>query len=195
MKKLLMIVSLAALLALFAVTTAFAEGEGPEEPKGGEGEGSLGTSSAYCGEKKEKNHPVAEGIAETYGASTEEVMGYFCEGYSFGAIMLALQTSGGDVGGMLAKRKAGQGWGQIWKEMGLIGSEKEGHSPPGLLKKPDKETGKPEDTGKPKCTGSPEDRPEDCEDTGKPECTGPPEDRPEDCKDVGKPDDVGSPEE
>jgi hypothetical protein len=38
---------------------------------------------------------------------------------------------------LLISRASGNGWGQIWKELGLIGSEKEGHSPPGQLKKQD----------------------------------------------------------
>jgi hypothetical protein len=38
---------------------------------------------------------------------------------------------------LLISRAGGNGWGQIWKELGLIGSERDGHSPPGLLKKLD----------------------------------------------------------
>ena len=72
---------------------------------------------------------------------TEEwVMGYFCEGYGIGAIMLALKTSELDSSNpeeLLKSRAQGQGWGQIWKDKGLIGSEKDGHSPPGLLNRPD----------------------------------------------------------
>ena len=100
-------------------------------------------NSAFCTDgKQEKPHPLAPKIAERYGVSEEFVMGYFCEGYSIGAIMLAIKTS--QMEGMtvtpedlLAGRKAGNGWGQIWKNLGLIGNEKSGHSPPGLLKKPD----------------------------------------------------------
>jgi hypothetical protein len=56
--------------------------------------------------------------------------------------MLALKTSkidGVDLdpGELLAGRALGKGWGQIWKDLYLIGSEKEGHSPPGLLNRPD----------------------------------------------------------
>jgi hypothetical protein len=144
----------------------------PKEPKE-DGAGSKETS-AYCSGEKDKVHPMAVAIAETYGISEEEVMDYFCAGHSFGAIMLALQTveldPSADVGSLLEARKGGKGWGQIWKEAGLIGSEKEGNSPPGLLKKPDKETGKPDkedkDTGKPdKETGKPDkDKDKDKED-------------------------------
>jgi hypothetical protein len=108
-----------------------------EKPEG------FRVNSAFCAEgKQDKPHPLAPKIAQRYGVSEEWVMEKFCEGYSIGAIMLAIKTS--QIEGMiatpdelLANRAAGTGWGLIWKELGLIGSEKNGHSPPGLLKKPD----------------------------------------------------------
>ena len=98
-------------------------------------------NSAFCAEGKQvKPHPLAPKIAGRYGVTEEWVMGRFCEGYSIGAIMLAVRTS--QMEGvtalpdeLLANRAAGSGWGLIWKELGLIGSENSGHSPPGLLKK------------------------------------------------------------
>ena len=113
-----------------------------ENMDGGELEG-FKYNSAFCADgKQEKSHPLAPKIAERFGISEETVMGYFCEGYSMGAIMLAIKTSQMDdisisVDDLLASRENGQGWGQIWKGLGLIGSEKDGQSPPGLLKKPD----------------------------------------------------------
>lgn len=100
-------------------------------------------NSAFCAlDKQDKPHPLAPKIAERYGVSEGIVMGYFCEGYSIGAIMLAIKTSQlegatANPGDLLAKRAAGNAWGLIWKGLGLIGSEKNGHSPPGLLNKPD----------------------------------------------------------
>lgn len=100
-------------------------------------------NSAYCADgKQEKPHPFATKMAERYGVDEEWIMEYFCAGYGMGAIMLALKTSqmdGVDVdpGTLLAERESGNGWGQIWQEYKLIGKEKEAHSPPGLLKKPD----------------------------------------------------------
>jgi hypothetical protein len=64
----------------------------------------------------------------------------FCDGYSMGAIMLALKTSeleGSTPVELLERRGKGEGWGQIWKDLDLIDSEKKGHSPPGLLNRPD----------------------------------------------------------
>ncbi len=98
-------------------------------------------NSAFCDEEKqEKPHPLAEKIGERFGVGEDWVMGYFCDGYGMGAIMLALKTGqldGSDAEDLLEERAEGQGWGQIWQEKGLIGSEKEGHSPPGHLKRPD----------------------------------------------------------
>jgi hypothetical protein len=128
-------------------------------------------------------HPVAANIAETYGVSYEEVMGWFCkdtgttgegeeppdepcddptgetceeppdetcddptgetcepvgeegeEGttgkskFGFGEIVLALHTADiadVSVDELLNQRQEGQGWGQIWKELGYNGKPKE----------------------------------------------------------------------
>lgn len=100
-------------------------------------------NSAYCADdKQEKTHPLATKMAERYGVDEEWVMDYFCGGYGMGAIMLALKTSeldgiNVDPETLLAERANGNGWGQIWQGLGLIGPKDDGHSPPGLLKKPD----------------------------------------------------------
>jgi hypothetical protein len=101
-------------------------------------------NSAFCAEdKQEKNHPLAAKLSEHYDVEEEWVMEKICDGYSVGAIMLALKTSqldGVDTTPeeLLAGRADGVGWGQIWKELKLIGAEKNGNSPPGQLKKPKK---------------------------------------------------------
>ena len=115
--------------------------DGDDDDGMGKKEGFI-DNSAFCAEgKQEENHPLAPKIAERFDVSEQWVMDSFCEGYSIGAIMLAIKTSQMDgltlsPGELLAKRAAGNGWGLIWKELGLIGCKKEGHSPPGLLKKP-----------------------------------------------------------
>ncbi len=102
-------------------------------------------NSAFCAEdKQEKNHPLAAKLADRYDVEEEWVMEKICDGYSVGAIMLALKTSQlegveASPDELLANRAEGEGWGQIWKRMKLIGAEKNGNSPPGLLKKPKKE--------------------------------------------------------
>jgi len=113
------------------------ENEKEEEKEGKEGlEGKL--SSSYCSGKKENDHPFAAAISETYGISVSDVMGYFCDGFGFGEIMLALQThqmNDEEISSMLDLRESGQGWGQIWQEMGIIGNKDKAKSPPGQLKK------------------------------------------------------------
>jgi hypothetical protein len=110
------------------------EGE-EQEPEG------FRENSAFCAEgKQDRPHPLAPKLAERFGVSEEWVMERYCDGYSIGAIMLAIKTSQitgvpADADELLSERAAGNGWGQIWKGLGLIGSEKNGHSPPGLLKK------------------------------------------------------------
>ena len=112
-----------------------------EDDDDGDAEG-FRDHSAFCAEgKQEGPHPLAPKIAERYGVSADMVMDFFCDGYSMGAIMLAIKTSqmeGVDAapGDLLLMRAEGEGWGRIWQELRLIGSEKEGHSPPGWLKRP-----------------------------------------------------------
>lgn len=95
-------------------------------------------TSAYCTGEKETPHPVAARMAERYGVTTEWVMGYFCQGLGMGTIMLALKTSsvnGASADDLLSQRLEGKGWGEIWKELKLIGSERDVSVPPGWLKK------------------------------------------------------------
>lgn len=128
-----------------------AEDQEPQDQDEGE------FSSPWCTGQKEGVHPVVAKIAEKYSPKTEvteeQVHEWFCEGFSLGQIMLALTTNildGSDPGETLAARKGGKGWGQIWKEKKLIGSESDGYPPgwahklnkngeksvpPGLLKK------------------------------------------------------------
>ena len=126
------------------------ETEEPEEETE-ETEGSNGEGGAYCNGSKEKTHPVAQKIADEYGVDPEWVMSYACDGHGFGGVMLALQTAkaneGGDADAYLAKRKEGKGWGQIWKEDGLVKNDKADSPPPGQLKKPDKLTGQDKEKG------------------------------------------------
>jgi hypothetical protein len=94
--------------------------------------------NVYCTGNKDKVHPMATGIAEKYGADEGEIMNMICEGYSVGEIMLALQTqemNGSPAADSLAARAGGKGWGQIWKDAGLIGNADAG-TPPGQADKP-----------------------------------------------------------
>jgi hypothetical protein len=115
-----------------------------EEEENGEGgkPESIRENSAYCTEGKQvEPHPLATKIAEHYDVSEDWVMEAYCNGFSFGSILLAIKTSQLesvtlDADTILADRAAGISWGKIWLELGLIGSEKNGHSPPGKYKRP-----------------------------------------------------------
>ena len=113
-----------------------------QDQEGEEPEDTGKADSAYCSSGKQtKVHPLAEKFSKKYGVSTDWVMGYFCKGQGMGAIMLALKTgqlNGADPAALLAQRAGGEGWGQIWQGLGLIGSEKDVKTPPGQLKKPAK---------------------------------------------------------
>ncbi len=103
-------------------------------------EGSKAIDSAYCAAGKQTSpHPMATALAAKYGVTTEWVMGYFCDGYGMGAIMLALKThelTGASADDLLAQRAGGMGWGAIWQGLKLIGNERNVQTPPGLLNKP-----------------------------------------------------------
>jgi hypothetical protein len=127
-----------------------------EEEDDSEGNGNAwawGEGGAYCNGGKDRPHPVAAKIAEQYGVDAEWVMSHACDGHGFGGVMLALQSqqAGGEGGesaeGYLNQRKQGKGWGQLWKEGGLVGNPSAGSPPPGLLKKQFKDNGPPPGKG------------------------------------------------
>lgn len=108
----------------------------------------------YC-IQSEVQHPFGARLAERYGVDYEAIQEWFCDGLGWGQIMLALHTAelkGDDVdfSTYLERRQEGEGWGRIWKDLKLIGKDKEDFSPADKDKngKPDK-PGKPENTGKP----------------------------------------------
>ena len=123
-----------------------------EEPDPDDGAGesagdgnAWGEAGVYCAEGSEKAHPVAAKIAEKYGVEEGFVMKYVCSGMGFGSVMLAIQMGGEGADAMLEQVQAGKGWGQIWKEAGLIGNEKGDSPPPGILKKGEKPGNGPPD--------------------------------------------------
>ena len=129
-------------------------------------------------------HPAAEGLADAYEVEYETVIGWFCDGYGLGEIMLALETAkatGGVPEDLLGWKTELGGWGQVWQELDLIGKPENAGPPEGV-------PGKPEDTGPPDGAGPPEGVPGRPDDAGPPDGAGPPEGVP------GKPEDVGPPE-
>ncbi|HZW04047.1 MAG TPA: hypothetical protein VFF68_08975, partial [Anaerolineaceae bacterium] len=84
-----------------------------------------------CG-PTDKQHPVGARIAATYGLEYEMVIGWHCEGYGFGQIMLALQTSALTelpAEDLLQMKTEQGGWGRVWQGLGLIGRAKEAEAP------------------------------------------------------------------
>jgi hypothetical protein len=111
-----------------SVAFAASRGDMPQQEDEDDGED---VNSAIC--NGDVQHPILSGIAETYDVDYDTVLGYFCDGYGAGEIMLAFETS--DVTGdlpadLLDSKGQGNGWGQVWQELGLIGNESDGGPPP-----------------------------------------------------------------
>jgi hypothetical protein len=116
----------------------------------------------YC-TQSEVPHPFGARLAETYEVEYATLQGWFCDGFGWGQVMLALQTgeiTGEDPEALLELRRGGSGWGQIWQELKLIGRPE--HAGP-----PNDEDG----DGKPDHAGPKKDK----EDKGKPDHAGPPD--------------------
>jgi hypothetical protein len=92
--------------------------EEEEEEEEEEGEGPY-----FCRPDAAFQHPVGERIATGYGVEYEQVMEWKCGGHGFGQIVHALQAAATseEAVELLGRRSAGEGWGQIWKDLGLIG--------------------------------------------------------------------------
>jgi hypothetical protein len=135
-------------------------------------------STGYYCVQSEEPHPFGALLAERYGTDYATLQAWFCDGFGWGQIMLALQTSaitGDDPGALLELRSGGAGWGEIWQDLKLIGRPE--HAGP-----PNDEDG----DGKPDFAGPPNDEDGD----GKPDFAGPPNDEDGD----GKPDFAGPPD-
>ena len=66
--------------------------------------------------------PVAQRLADDFGVSYEEIMGWFCQGFGFGEIArayLMADSSGDPATSYFDQRQAGLGWGEIVKEAGV----------------------------------------------------------------------------
>jgi ferric-dicitrate binding protein FerR (iron transport regulator) len=67
-----------------------------------------------------ESQPKAQALAEQYGVSYEEIMGWFCQGFGFGEIDLAYSLSletDVPVADIFAMKASGMGWGEIKKEL------------------------------------------------------------------------------
>jgi len=66
-------------------------------------------------------HPIAQGMVETYDISYEEVMTWYCDGFAFSDILLALETSNlADVSVPdLLSLLENQEWEETWDDLGV----------------------------------------------------------------------------
>lgn len=66
-------------------------------------------------------HPLAQGMVETFDVSYDEVMTWYCDGYAFSDILLALETSDlADIPVLdLLPLTEHQSWDEIWDDLGV----------------------------------------------------------------------------
>jgi hypothetical protein len=91
----------------------------PQPDNEAQGESSDGENSNNCTDNNP--HPMGQSIATTYEVSYEQVMTWFCSGYSFENILLALETSEAvDVqADTLLQMLLEKEWEEIWVEVGF----------------------------------------------------------------------------
>jgi hypothetical protein len=67
-------------------------------------------------------HPIGQSIAGTYALSYQQVMIWFCSGYSFENILVALETSEAvDLpADMLLQMLLEKEWEEVWAEIGFL---------------------------------------------------------------------------
>jgi hypothetical protein len=130
--------------------------ERPDDDQEPPDEGGDLSDSYYC-RQSEVQHPFGARLVERYAVDYATLQAWFCNGYGWGQIMLALQTGqmvGGDPGTLLEARREGKGWGLIWQELNLIGRPEDGGPPNDL-----DGDGKPDHAG-PKKEHNPPGRPD-----------------------------------
>ena len=66
-------------------------------------------------------HPIAQGMEQKFDVSYDEVMTWYCSGYAFSDILLALETSDlADVPVLdLLPLTENQSWNEIWDDLGV----------------------------------------------------------------------------
>lgn len=131
-RKHLLSLSLALLLAVTACSLSQVGSEAPAENPQPESQSApdAQTDSTSSGETTAdanctdlNPHPIGASIAADYEVSYEQVMTWFCSGYSFENILIALETSEAvdvpaeDLLQMLLEKE----WEDIWVEVGLTG--------------------------------------------------------------------------
>ena len=113
--------------------------DGDDDDDDDDGDGPNGNAFGHDkenngrGGKVNRTHPFADRLAERYDVPYDAIIEYFEMGFGLGEIQLALQTAqitGENPAVLLDLKGEGGGWGNLWKDLGLIGSEKDGGPPP-----------------------------------------------------------------
>lgn len=80
------------------------------------------TVDIHCSESDP--NPIGQDIASTYNVSYEQVMTWFCQGYSFDNIIIALETSEATEipAETLLQMLLEKDWETIWQEIGFVAS-------------------------------------------------------------------------
>jgi hypothetical protein len=75
---------------------------------------------------KNASHPIALSIAQKYEVAYEQVMGWFCAGYSFENILIALETSKAVEipPEILLEMLLEKSWEEIWVEIGFVDEQR-----------------------------------------------------------------------
>ncbi len=105
-----------------------------EEQEGEEQEGEeeavedpVKNESQRCPTGNEDAHPAAMKLSAEFEVEYDKIMTWFCNGFGFGEVMLALQASqkveGYTPEELLAMKVETGGWGHVWQELGLIGKK------------------------------------------------------------------------
>jgi hypothetical protein len=115
----------------------------PEEP--------LVSQDGYYCTQSDEMHPFGARLVDRYGMDYATLQDWFCSGFGWGQVMLALQTAtitSDDPNSLLDARSAGQGWGEIWQELGLIGKSDKKDDKPEVVT-PNQAAKEKDDKGKP----------------------------------------------
>ncbi len=111
------------LLSLIVLAVIALAACGPEDGSSGIATSSAPQSGESAGTDCEgaEPHPIGQSIAEAYAVPYEQVMTWFCSGYSFDNIMVALETSQAvDVPAQtLLDMLLEKDWDAIWEEVGF----------------------------------------------------------------------------
>jgi uncharacterized protein (DUF433 family) len=77
----------------------------------------------YCDGTATEPHPILTKLAEQFGVTYDELLGWYCQGFGSGQIALAYmisQKTGVPVADIFAMRESGMSWEEILVELGLL---------------------------------------------------------------------------